>query len=116
MAKNIPIAFNKVSLRDLTSYEQIFEKFGNIFNRNKTEPKTIQEQPVTYIQESRLIPINGDSPKLDQRYVNMKRKNSGVSPSKALLPRAEREIKEMNERNYAEDLLIENPDNEQNHW
>ena len=116
MAKNIPVASNKVSLRDLTSYEQIFKIFGNIFDRNKTESKTTQEQPAIYVQRSCLIPVNSDLLDFDSKYVDMKKKNSGFSLPKALLPRAEREIKEMNQRNYTEDILVENPDNEQNHW
>jgi hypothetical protein len=99
MTKNVSFVSGGVSIRDLTSYDQIFKVFGHIFNRNKVGPKPKEEPQVVY---SSLTSIIGDSlPRIDPDYARMKRENGGFrSLSKALLTRAEREIKEMDKRAY----------------
>jgi hypothetical protein len=102
-------------------YEQLFKNDGHIFE-GRNQGRSISETPTeidSYCLECFVrfgiidrypIPLsgNGDLPPLDVKYAKMKSKNYGT--------RAERETREMNERDFNEGILDRNPATEDTHW
>ncbi len=102
MSKKIPPFVNPTVF-----YEQFFKNNGYMFdgrNQGKPAPEQLLEpDPCSECLEnfglSYPVP-SSDLPPLDRKYIKMK---GGV---RNLSPRAEREIKEMNDRIYEEELFM----------
>jgi len=103
MAKKVPIVSSKVSLRDLTSYKQIFKMFGHLFERNSINSKPTEKPSTGYLCEECTV-CNNVCRALYPSTVSLPLEPDYYGPS----TRVERELEEMNERDYSENLLIEN--------
>lgn len=88
-------------------YEQLFNNNGHMFDGRNPQGKSLDNLPESDPCSDCLEKFglnypfsNNDLPPFDRKYVKMK------GGARFLSPRVEREIKEMNERIYSEELFL----------